>query len=338
MYQFNGGAFFASAIIGVVAVALLVLAICGIIKLIKTIKWNIDNKKYQRFLTESRYMKDVDKAFKTYSAVKGDPRIVQAKSVNSLDKIRNYDISCHISDIISSPQYRETIQTAEKYNREYPYFQQMIDDVSLTTADEAKQINLPLSKCREFEKRWRTHDCPQPLDDFIIHNVEYTSPAGRNHYETTAYMPFDRFYVFYQLVHPKLASTPPTGGLHGDVYGDNKFISSNKFLQNYQFNRNYDKPGVYIILSYDEPPASAEAKKNYCGVYVGQSKTIYNRVRQHFTGHGNGDVYHDVKAGRYVYVKLVFCEREDLNTLEKYFISYYNATEYYNKTKGGAAL
>ena len=43
----------------------------------------------------------------------------------------------------------------------------------------------------------------------------------------------------------------------------------------------------------------------------------------------------DLKAGRYVYVKLIPCEREGLNDLERALIDEYGATESYNATAGG---
>ena len=45
-------------------------------------------------------------------------------------------------------------------------------------------------------------------------------------------------------------------------------------------------PGVYLLYNH--------TKKIY---YVRQSRSVYSRVNNHFTGHGNGDVYADYKYG-----------------------------------------
>jgi excinuclease UvrABC nuclease subunit len=42
--------------------------------------------------------------------------------------------------------------------------------------------------------------------------------------------------------------------------------------------------------------------------YIGQAKSIFDRVNQHFTGKGNGDVYADYKYGSVFTITLVLCE------------------------------
>ncbi len=44
----------------------------------------------------------------------------------------------------------------------------------------------------------------------------------------------------------------------------------------------YDFTGVYILYN--------QTKNMY---YVGQGKSVFQRINSHFTGHGNGDVYAD---------------------------------------------
>lgn len=63
------------------------------------------------------------------------------------------------------------------------------------------------------------------------------------------------------------------------------WISPEHFFQK-KSSSSGDIVGVYVIHNTD--------KGMY---YVGQSKRIYFRVNQHFTGHGNGDVYADYKNG-----------------------------------------
>ncbi len=72
--------------------------------------------------------------------------------------------------------------------------------------------------------------------------------------------------------------------------------------------------------------------------YVGQATRLFFRVNQHFTGHGNGDVYADYKYGDDFSVKLiplVDSGYKDLDLLEKNLIEHFGANKKgYNKTAG----
>ena len=85
--------------------------------------------------------------------------------------------------------------------------------------------------------------------------------------------------------------------------------------------------GVYILLN--------KSKDMY---YVGQGKKVLNRVNQHFTGHGNGDVYADYKYGDEFIIKTIKLEDsgfDTLNELERKTIETYDAfATGYNKTRG----
>lgn len=96
-----------------------------------------------------------------------------------------------------------------------------------------------------------------------------------------------------------------------------------------------DGPGCYVITIYNRPVRNKRWDK-YKNIYIGQSVHIFQRVHNHFNGKGNGDIYADIKYGKYVYVRFVQCEKEEMNDLEKKLISTFNATSSYNKTKGGA--
>ncbi|EPD77470.1 hypothetical protein HMPREF1527_01403 [Atopobium sp. oral taxon 199 str. F0494] len=88
-----------------------------------------------------------------------------------------------------------------------------------------------------------------------------------------------------------------------------------------------DFTGIYVLhnLSQDE-------------YYVGQSVHVLRRVRQHFTGHGNGDVYADWKMGdkfTIATVSLVGSGYNNLNDLERDVICAYDAYDHgYNRTSG----
>ncbi len=74
--------------------------------------------------------------------------------------------------------------------------------------------------------------------------------------------------------------------------------------------------------------------------YVGQSIRVLDRVNQHFTGHGNGDVYCDFKNGDHFTVRtisLVSSGYESINDLERQLIDAHDAYRRgYNKTRGNS--
>lgn len=85
--------------------------------------------------------------------------------------------------------------------------------------------------------------------------------------------------------------------------------------------------GVYIIHN--------KTRDMY---YVGQSKKVLQRVNQHFTGHGNGDVYADYKMGNEFVIKTISLSNSgysSLDSLERDLIDAYDAKKSgYNRTKG----
>ena len=89
----------------------------------------------------------------------------------------------------------------------------------------------------------------------------------------------------------------------------------------------YDYAGVYILLNKD--------KDKY---YIGQGKKVIDRVNNHFTGKGNGDVYADYKYGDKFIIKTIKINNsgfKSLNELEKYAISTFKGySKGYNKTRG----
>ncbi|MBQ1306298.1 MAG: GIY-YIG nuclease family protein [Erysipelotrichales bacterium] len=96
-----------------------------------------------------------------------------------------------------------------------------------------------------------------------------------------------------------------------------------------------DEPGIYILLFFRHR-VLGNRFKGYEDVYVGQSLTAHKRLFQHLTGFGNGKIYHEIKDGKKAYVKIVPCEKKDLNEYEKIFIELYGADRSFNATKGGA--
>ena len=89
-----------------------------------------------------------------------------------------------------------------------------------------------------------------------------------------------------------------------------------------------DMVGIYVLYNHN--------RKMY---YVGQATRLFFRVNQHFTGHGNGDVYGDFKRGKDKFtIKLIPLSNSgyyDLDKLEKDMIAKYDAyNNGYNKTQG----
>ncbi len=97
--------------------------------------------------------------------------------------------------------------------------------------------------------------------------------------------------------------------------------------QRRHISKKYDFPGVYILYN--------KKKNKY---YVGQASSVLQRINQHLTGHGNGDVYADYKYGdRFTItaIRLRGSGFSTLNDLERNTIEVYNAySEGYNKTRG----
>lgn len=92
-----------------------------------------------------------------------------------------------------------------------------------------------------------------------------------------------------------------------------------------------DSVGVYILYN--------ESQEIY---YVGQATRLIFRINQHFTGHGNGDVYADYKYGdqfKIRAIRLVDSGYSDLDKLERDLIKKYKAYQLgYNKTKGNNTI
>ncbi|MGN0687013.1 MAG: hypothetical protein ACI4KA_02775 [Oscillospiraceae bacterium] len=129
-------------------------------------------------------------------------------------------------------------------------------------------------------------------------------------------------------------------------------IRSGKFIHYTEFEENWrisdesgsrtgykynDFPGCYIIMIF-EKKVHFRRFRGYDNIYIGQSVNVCQRVHNHFCGKGKGDVYADIKYGMQAYVRIIPCKVKKLNKTEKRLIEAFNATDSYNKTKGGAKL
>lgn len=131
-----------------------------------------------------------------------------------------------------------------------------------------------------------------------------------------------------------------------------KRIRSGKFIHYTEFEENWrtqtedgsrtgykynDFSGCYVIMIFSKRVFFGSFK-NYDNIYIGQSVNVCQRVHNHFCGKGKGDVYADIKYGMEAYVRIIPCKVKKLNDMEKKLIEAFNATESYNRTKGGAKL
>ena len=111
----------------------------------------------------------------------------------------------------------------------------------------------------------------------------------------------------------------------------------------------FTENGALTASSFLSLDPSSLAENEFTGVYilhntskdlyyVGQSVRVFARVRQHFTGHGNGDVYADFKYGDSFTIKtipLAGSGYQSLNDLERDAIEAFDAySKGYNMTKG----
>lgn len=129
---------------------------------------------------------------------------------------------------------------------------------------------------------------------------------------------------------------------HSDFISANEFeanwiVSSGRKRSGFAGYKYGDTPGCYIILIFSHPVLDGNYS-NYDDVYIGQSVNVCQRVHNHLNGKGNGDVYADLRNGKYVYVQFQRCERYEMNDLEKRLIAAFDATSSYNNTKGGGKV
>ena len=120
-----------------------------------------------------------------------------------------------------------------------------------------------------------------------------------------------------------------------DEFEENWIVGGSRGRSGFTGYKYEDGPGCYVILIFSHE-VEGDAWDDFDEVYIGQSVNMCARVHAHFNGKGNGDVYADVRNGKYVYVQFVPCKQEDMNDIEKSLIGAFNATDSYNRTRGGS--
>ena len=113
---------------------------------------------------------------------------------------------------------------------------------------------------------------------------------------------------------------------------EDEWIISEKDRVGLKYN---DFSGCYVILIF-EKPVRGRRFSGWENIYVGQSVNVCQRVHNHFNGKGKGDVYADIKYGKFAYVRIIPVKQKRLNDMETSLIEAFSATDSYNKTRGGA--
>ena len=95
-----------------------------------------------------------------------------------------------------------------------------------------------------------------------------------------------------------------------------------------------DKPGIYKITNIDSGKC-----------YIGKSTNVKKRITDHFKSSigiktiADQAVHHEIwKTGfwNWAIEVIIYCDKEQLNELEKYYIEFFKSNEFgFNKTKGG---
>lgn len=153
--------------------------------------------------------------------------------------------------------------------------------------------------------------------------------------------------LFYIIIIQLTKNTHMNGRFEQGEIVNNRFVywedyernwisekSGNKAIDGYKLR---EQSGCYVILVFNHWVHFGNFTR-YRDVYVGQSLYMNSRVHDHLNGNGNGDVYADVKYNKKVYVKLIPCKKEKMNSLERKLIKKYDATSSYNVTKGGSTI
>lgn len=126
--------------------------------------------------------------------------------------------------------------------------------------------------------------------------------------------------------------------LRNEVLHESRWIKASDFLGDWQCEyRNNDRPGCYAIFIFREDQKYPDCS-NYIMSYGGQSTTVFDRVHNHLTGKGNGDVYADYRNGKQIFIQFFPCELAELNDTEREVIASLDPRRRYNKNIGGATI
>ena len=109
-----------------------------------------------------------------------------------------------------------------------------------------------------------------------------------------------------------------------------EFLSEEEFTSQWDaFLKHKEKSGCYAIFFYEKPinPYSIEQKKRFKTLYIGQSKDIFYRVHEHFTGRGNEGAMQLITHGVLAYAVFLPAGLWRLNDYEEKLIRAFRANK-----------
>ena len=225
-------------------------------------------------------------------------------------------------------QLREKIKENDNAYYEYIY---KINHAERISEEKTREIHVGYYDAKNIENEYLRKVYSKPNDEAFIVYTHYASPTGRS----TAH---DQFSISVDDLEAELLKRQNRQNRQTTQKEQTTEIMEYRDFLNKYNNIIIDRPGCYVILFFNQQPNIYYS--NYDNVYVGQSMTVFARVRNHLTGHGNGDVYAEVKynapCGEQIFVVFVPCDAKDLNDKEKELIRQFNAQQSFNKTAGGA--
>lgn len=119
-----------------------------------------------------------------------------------------------------------------------------------------------------------------------------------------------------------------TGSINYREFEKNWSGSSGKkgFNTGYKYN---SCCGCYIITIYSHKIVD-DNYLNYEKVFVGSAPNVFLKIHNHFTGKGNPEIGTACKKGKYVYVSVIPCEKEQLAKTEKQLATVFAETKFKN--------
>ena len=107
-----------------------------------------------------------------------------------------------------------------------------------------------------------------------------------------------------------------------------EFISSDEFHERWADGLKYrEQNGCYALFFYEKQinPYSLKQRKRFKTLYVGQSKDLFFRVHEHFSGRGNDGVMRLLNHGTPAYAVFLPCGLWRMNEYEKALIKAFRA-------------
>ena len=302
-------------------------------------------KEKEKIISLSQYCQRVIGLYHEYHDRLCDNGIYQEHvRLNSKRQFDNYNYQKQLSSVIPPKRLHSMILKEEKYRLDWAHYKQAMNLISFSSEEDSLKIGFMYNKVHKVEEWVLEHySFPKHSDCLLKISISYISPKGRSYYRDSRTFSFselkslDQLYIYSENEKREMKRQEKERQRERQKNRTQMtdFMTVQKFNRDYNEYVNDDFSGCYIILIFDHE-VTDNNYTDYKDVYVGQSEKVWHRVRQHVTGHGNGDVYADLKYGKYLYIKIMLCMEEEMNDMEKLYIDMYEATRRYNKTAGGS--